>query len=48
MTTLFLGLDYAAADVAWRALGLAMSADDFLRLSAIEHAAAARLNGGRP
>lgn len=41
----FLGLDYAAAAIAWQMLGINLSADDFGNFTVIENSACAFLNG---
>ena len=42
------GLDYAAANVAWLALGIALTADEFSVLQSAEGFAVTLLNGGNP
>lgn len=44
----FIGLDYAAAAVAWQAMDIVLSAEDFGHFTAIEGAATSLLNGGDP
>jgi hypothetical protein len=45
LVTRFTGLDYAAARVAWDALGLTVTPADWRRLMVLEAAAVAALNG---
>lgn len=45
---LFIGIDYAAAAIAWSANGIEMTADLFARFAALESAACAVLNEASP
>lgn len=42
----FIGLDYSAADIAWRRMDLELSGDDFVAFQQIEAEAVRLLNGG--
>jgi len=44
---LFVGLDYASARVAWKAMNIKIKKDLFTRLQVIEFSAAKAMNGGR-